>query len=63
MCVPEILNVFDDLNLPTCNSSQEEINLRNLFTIESLIPDFRCDCLDPCQQQNFKYQVRREPII
>ena len=57
MCVPEILNVFDNLKVPTCNRSQGDINLKKLFGTDSLIPEFKCDCLDPCDQQNFKYQV------
>ena len=57
MCVPEILNVFDDLNIPKCNSSQGDRNLLALFGTDSLIPAFKCDCLDPCYQQKYKYKV------
>ena len=59
MCVPEILNVFDDLNVPICNSSQGDINLLALFGTDSLIPEFKCDCLDPCYQQKYKYKVSK----
>ena len=57
MCIPEILNVFDNLNVPKCNSSQGDINLDTFFGIDSSIPEFKCGCLDPCDQQTFKYQV------
>ena len=56
--MPETLNVFDDLSVPMCNSSQGDTNLLALFDVDSQIPEFKCDCLDPCQKQNFKYQVR-----
>ena len=58
MCFPEILNVFDDLNVPICNSTQGDRNLLALFGTDSLIPEYKCDCLDPCHKQSFKYQVR-----
>ena len=31
--------------------------MEKLFGEESLIPQFRCDCLDPCVQLKYRFQV------
>ena len=60
LCVPDSINIFDNLDVPICNSSQGVVNFKHLFGSESSIPEFRCDCLDPCHQQKFKFQVKEK---
>ena len=60
LCVPDSINIFDNLDVPICNSSQGVVNFKHLFGSESSIPEFRCDCLDPCRQQKFKFQVKEK---
>jgi len=59
-CIPEAINTFDGLNMSVCNENEEQSNMEKLFGEESLIPQFRCDCLDPCVQLKYRFQVKRK---
>ena len=48
------------LNLPICKKPQGEENLRILFG--DTLPKTDCDCLDPCSQDVYKFQVSRVTI-
>ena len=48
------------LNLPICEKTQGEENLKILFG--DTFPKTDCDCLDPCSQDVYKFQVSRVTI-
>ena len=49
--------------MSVCNENEEQSNMEKLFGEESLIPQFRCDCLDPCVQLKYRFQVCRKMKI
>ena len=53
------INVFDELELPKCGQ-QDESNIFNKITINSLAPP-KCDhCLPPCNNMKYEFKVIRE---
>ena len=55
-CIPELINTFEMLQMPTCsNKQEEEDNLKILFS--DTFPRTDCDCLDPCSQNKYKFKV------
>ena len=43
------------LNLPICNKMDGEKNIR--IMLSDTFPKIGCDCLDPCSQEIYKFQV------
>ena len=55
-CQPDILNVFDEVNLPTCNLNKTT-EVFGKFSKYSEFENFCNKCLTPCQRIDYDFQV------
>lgn len=50
--------MFSDLGWDTCKTMEESDAAMRVLIGESIVPKYKCDCLDPCDKWTYQLKVK-----